>query len=131
MALIVMTLLDIILIYLLRIDKNKVSFVVGWCCGMGYYAGIRLYRKWQESHVLNTTPNKPVVIPDSILDKPIVNCVIETPQFKNGDSYKMKRQAGRFYRSNMTFIPDCSSLNGHIVYFQSMEDFGRSLIRIL
>ncbi len=74
---------------------------------------------------------KPVVRHSLIAvpDLNIIDCEIETPQFKDGKVLKMYKQQGRFYKSNMEFIHS-ALLTGHNVQFHDIEDFQKALRRV-
>lgn len=62
-------------------------------------------------------------------DQDIIDCEIETPQFKDGKVWKMYKQQGRFHKSNMKFTHS-GLLTGHDVQFHNIEDFKRALRRV-
>ena len=66
----------------------------------------------------------------AIPDQDIIDCEIETPQFKDGKIYKMYKQQGKFYKSNMKFVHN-TLLTGHDVQFHNIEDFQKALRRVL
>jgi hypothetical protein len=77
------------------------------------------------------TSEKRIPIPSliPIPNQDVIDCEIQTPQFKNGKVHKMYKQTGRFYKSDMVFIHD-GLFTGHNVHFQNIDDFQKSLIRI-
>jgi len=75
---------------------------------------------------------KPIV-KDSLIPIPdgdLFYCIIETPEFKNGKIWKMRKQKGMIYKSNMKFVTS-HSLTGYDVQFHSIEDLQKSLRRVL
>jgi hypothetical protein len=65
----------------------------------------------------------------AVPDQDIIDCEIETPQFKDGKVWKMYKQQGRFYKSDMKFIHN-GLLNGHDVQFHNIEDFQKALGKV-
>lgn len=60
-----------------------------------------------------------------------IRCEVETPQHKNGKVHKMLRQIGVFRLSTMEFeAGSINGINGHNVYFGSVESFQNYLIRV-
>ena len=65
----------------------------------------------------------------TIPDQEVIDCEIETPQFKDGKVWKMYKQQGRFYKSDMKFIHS-GLLTGHDVQFHNIDDFQKALRRL-
>jgi len=82
-----------------------------------------LIKKWLKGK------KKEIIIPNSS----VIDCVIETPQFRGSqDNYKMYRQSGKFYRNNLLFVHDFWNIwGGHDVQFHSIDDFKEAVVRIL
>ena len=65
-----------------------------------------------------------------IQDVDVIKCEIQTPQFHGcKEKFNMKKQTGTFYKSDMKFIHD--GLFGHNVQFHDLNDFKKSLLRLL
>ena len=88
----------------------------------------KIYDKLRRKHLFV----KPVIMHSLIAvpDQDIIYCEIETPQFKDGKIYKMYKQQGKFYKSNMKFVHNPLQ-TGHDVQFHNIEDFQKALRRVL
>jgi hypothetical protein len=73
-----------------------------------------------------------------IPDKQLIECQIQTPQFKNNKIWYMKKQSGVFDKETMLFTHTFNikddlldfRVGGHNVQFQSIEEFKSSVIKI-
>jgi hypothetical protein len=80
----------------------------------------------QEGVSLGVDCDKPLIIPKH----EVIDCVIETPQFKDGKVSKMCRQRGIFYTATLKFVHS-GWFTGHDVQFQDVESFNKSVVKLL